>query len=122
MLADIGLSIGSCIVRELVRMHPDIIRVGIFRKLDGFDGGSPEQHGLGDAVHAVHDATVGRENNGKAQIRCFYQADMLDHASPHWGGLVRGAEWLVQLSDRSQGDVNARKVFGPPDEPINIPR
>ena len=110
------------IVREFVRMQPDIIRLRIVSKLNSFDCGSPQQHGLGYAVHAIHHAAAGRKNDGKAQIRPLYQADVLENTSPGQGLVVLGAERLVELADGSQWDVNARKVFGPRDEPINVPR
>jgi hypothetical protein len=42
-LSDVGCFIGSFIIRELIRMHTDVIRLGIISKLDSFNGGSPQQ-------------------------------------------------------------------------------
>jgi hypothetical protein len=116
-----GLAIGSFLIREFVRISPDIIRVGIVSKLNGLNGGSSRQHGPGYTVHAIHDAPVSRNNDGKAQIRLSYQADVIDNTLPRQGTFVLGAEWFVKFSDGSQWDMNARKVFGSLNEPINVP-
>jgi hypothetical protein len=56
---------GSFIIWELVWMQADVIRFGIVETLDSFDGRSPTQHCLGDTVHAIHDAGIRGENDGK---------------------------------------------------------
>ena len=65
------------IIREFIRIHADVIWLGINSKLDRFDSSSSQQHSLGHTMHAIHDAAVGRENNRKAQICRLDQADVL---------------------------------------------
>jgi hypothetical protein len=122
LLGDVGCMTGGVTIREFVRMDTNVIGRGVVSKSNRLNRFSPQKRSLPDAVHAIHDATIRRENNGKTQVCGLNQASVL-HDRPASRKIAETEpKGFVKLSDCAQWDLNTRKVFGQRDEPINVPR
>ena len=56
------------VVWEIVWIYSDVVGFRVLEEAHGFDVGEALEEGLADAVHAVHDAAVAGENDGKAEV------------------------------------------------------
>ena len=66
------------VVRQVVGMHSNVIRFGVFDETNCLDLCAIFQKSLAHAMHSVHDAAVARESDRESEIAIQHQARMID--------------------------------------------
>ena len=108
------------IVGQFVRAASDMIRLGVGGKLNGVDMRPALQHGLRDAVHAVHDVARGRQDDRMREIGSLDEGHVLNELGPGWPLGVPGPQ-TFEFPDATQGNAPYGQGAREAHQPIDVP-
>jgi hypothetical protein len=108
-------------IRKRLGPKANVVRQRVSLELHGLDLAAAQTQGLRDAMHPIHNGTVGREDDRERKIRLIHEPHMESDAPPGQHLLISHKRRikLTQLLERypPAGQIRRQR-----DKPINIPR
>jgi hypothetical protein len=110
------------VVWEIVWIYSDVVGFRVLEEAHGFDVGEALEERLANAVHAVHDAAIAGENDGKAEVGVADEASVIDDlaAGDRFCG-VAVPVGLIEFADGGDWHTLSRQSGGEFDETVNVP-